>query len=589
MITSNNPDTDLDKIDILLVDDRVENLLTLEAVIGSPYYNLIKANSGEAALRYLLHQEPALILMDVQMPNMDGFETASLIKSNKRTREIPIIFITATNNDVIYLHKGYNHGAVDYLYKPYDVHVLKSKISVFVDLSRKTKKLLQVEKQLRESESKKREQQIAQLEIRNLKKAEETLQKNKRRSDFLAEASLLLSESLDYESTIFQVGHLAVPKLADWYSIDVLDELGQIKYFTLPGTHLQTTLGVINLEDRFSHHTRKAEYYEAISDELLRKVAHNEDELNLLKNLVPQSIIIIPLIARGKTIGVMTILSGKTEHRYDELDLVMFEDLAHRAAIAIDNANLYKQAQTAIRTRDEFLSIASHELKTPITPLKIQIQLLLRTLNAGSLSDINPERIEKIIQISNRQLERLSRLIDNLLDISRITIGKLTLNLEEFDLIELIQDILDRFSNDLNLANCQVEFKKSNPLLVHWDRFRTEQVMINLLTNAIKYGPDHPIHILTSLEQDRVKVAIKDQGMGIAKEDQERIFNRFERGVSSKHSSGLGLGLYIVTQIIEAHNGRIHVESELGKGSTFIIELPLKAPEQTRVLVNSAA
>lgn len=682
----------LEPIDILIVDDRADNLVALEAVLASTGYNFIKANSGEETLRYLLDHNPALILLDVQMPGLDGFETAAIIKRSERTREIPIIFLTAINKDERHMQQGYDFGAVDYIYKPFDAHILKSKVSVFVDLFRNTQRLIKAEKKLRDSERKERERKLADLELQYLKReqadqkkyrdlvdginhgivwsaepnslvfsfvsstaeritgytveqwtsetdfferhlhpedrarviatmrdaystnndvglehrfitadgqtiwlhtgirvkrkpnnasyemrglsidvtrikqAEEQMRRSKQRSDFLAEASLILSESLDYEATLSSVGRLAVSHLADWYSIETLDEKGKLKPLsTVQGKTandaLTRAVTAMNLASQ-TFRTGKSEI-----------VSNDKQGIS--------SAMTVPLTARGKTLGVMTLVAFKPEHRYDQTDLSMAEDLARRAAAAIDNALLYQQAQAAISARDEFLSIASHELRTPLTPLRIQTQSLMRTLAKSSLAEIKPERIMKMLETSERQVTRLSRLVDDLLDISRISVGRLSLHPEEFDLIELIKDVNERFGDQLTQGNGNVKVVSSPPILVTLDRFRIEQVLINLLTNATKYGEGKPISIKATLEGETVKVAVQDHGIGIAYEDQARIFERFERAVSGRHFGGLGLGLYIVGQVLAAHNGKIDVKSEPGVGSTFTVELP------QRVLINA--
>jgi signal transduction histidine kinase len=244
---------------------------------------------------------------------------------------------------------------------------------------------------------------------------------------------------------------------------------------------------------------------------------------------------------------------------------------------AVDNWRLYQEAQLAVRVRDEFLSIASHELKTPLTPLKIQTQQLLRLMIKSPLDRLEPERVERMLRTSNRQIERLSKLIDDLLDISRINTGRLQLNPEDFDLMDILQDVKQRFSSQLVSAGCELAIEGPERLPVHLDLFRIEQVIVNLLTNAMKYGPGKPIEVVVRKEAKGFSLSVKDTGIGIAAEDLKRIFLRFERAVSSTHFGGLGLGLYIVTQILEAHGGSISVSSELSQGSTFRVNLPFRA------------
>jgi len=706
------------KLDILLVDDREENLLTLESVLNSPEFNLVKAKSGDEALRYLLENEPALILMDVQMPRLDGFETATIIKKSERTRDIPIIFITAINKDEVYTQKGYQHGAVDYIYKPYDANILKSKVSVFVDLARKTQKLLQVEKRILQIERKEREQQILQLELRSLKReqaekqrymdlvegitngivwsadpdsltttfvspsaeailgypiekwsseksflmnhihpddqtkflaalqrlktentlvglehrfiaadhrevwlhtglriaqlgeekgrhirglsveitkikeAEEVLKQSKRRSDFLSEASLVLSESLDYSETLSQVSRIAVPALADWFAIHVIEDQ-TVKLLTLTHNDPEKTASIKKILEKYPPHknspygvlnvfrTGKSEFHPILKDEVLQDLAQSKEHLDIMRGVGPKSAILVPLTTHGKTFGVMTLISAESGYLYEENDLKMAEDLARRAAVAIDNANFYQQAQAAIRVRDDFLSVASHELKTPLTPLKLQTQILMRALHNGSLEGMMPEKLEKILQTSDRQLDRLSFLIDELLDVSRISNGKFRLNVEEFDLTALTRDILERFGGQLADSKCTVDLKApKDPVVVIWDQFRIEQVLINLLTNAMKYGAGKPIHIEIKKTSSFVDVSVRDHGIGIKKVDQKRIFERFERAVTGNHFSGLGLGLYIVAEALQAHGGKIKVESVPEQGSTFTFSLPIHVPQE---------
>jgi signal transduction histidine kinase len=263
---------------------------------------------------------------------------------------------------------------------------------------------------------------------------------------------------------------------------------------------------------------------------------------------------------------------------HDQEDLIMANDLAQRAAFTIDNAFLYQEAQDAVRARDEFLSIASHELKTPLTSLKLQTQLLMRTFqisSKGQTMGLIEEKFSKMLKVTDRQLERLSKLIEDLLDVSQINCGRLKLNLEQFDLVDLVKDILERFGPQLKGIPCGLNVPNDYVIIGHWDRFRLDQVVTNLITNAIKYGDGKPIDIGLSMDGEKTQLVVKDQGIGIAKENQTRIFERFERVMNSQHVSGLGLGLYIVNQILEAHQGKISIQSQPNYGTTFTVHLPL--------------
>lgn len=238
------------------------------------------------------------------------------------------------------------------------------------------------------------------------------------------------------------------------------------------------------------------------------------------------------------------------------------------------------ELEKAVRTRDEFMSIASHELKTPLTSLKLQAQLRKRILINAEPSAFSPERLAKMFDGDEKQLDRLARLVDDMLDISRISSGKLSINLERFDLCEVVESLIDRSRGQFEAAGCPVDIAINGSAFGSWDRLRIEQVVTNLLTNAIRYGSGKPISVQVNAIPAGAQVVVRDQGQGIAVENHERIFQRFER-VRGTEVTGLGLGLYIVKQIIVAHQGSIRVESELGQGASFIFELPqLEGHEQ---------
>lgn len=295
----------------------------------------------------------------------------------------------------------------------------------------------------------------------------------------------------------------------------------------------------------------------------------------LLKDLSLKSYLSVSVLSRtGEVMGEL-IFGHYNENVFSSHSQMMAEGLAAQAAVAMDNARLYRSVQESVRARDEFLSIASHELKTPLTSLKLQSQLRNRKIEKGKASSFDEPNLKKMFDADAKQIERMTRLIDDMLDISRINTGKLSLQTETFDLTSLVKDLLDRYSGQINDYGSEVKLISSEEITGNWDRFRIEQVITNLLTNALRYGNKRPIMI--ELKQDGQFAIIKviDQGIGIAKKNQDRIFERFERAISANDISGLGLGLFIVKQILEMHHGSIKVESALGKGSTFIVDLPL--------------
>ncbi len=235
---------------------------------------------------------------------------------------------------------------------------------------------------------------------------------------------------------------------------------------------------------------------------------------------------------------------------------------------------LMKQQEIAVNQRDEFLSIASHELKTPMTSLKLQVQTRKKLIERGDNSVFEPERVTSLIEITDRQVNRISRLVDDMLDISRIVNGKLSLNLEDVELRHLIMEVYRNLSHDFETAGCVVSFTMTEEVHVRCDRYRMEQVITNLLSNALKYGCNNPVIVKLNIEKDLAVVTVKDNGMGIAEDNHDRIFDRFERATGGT-ISGLGLGLYITKEILEMHKGEITVVSSVGKGSTFTCKIPL--------------
>ena len=715
-----------DKMEILLVDDRQENLLTLEAVLSSPDYRLIKASSGDEALKYLLDHSPALILMDVQMPDLSGFETASIIKGSERTREIPIVFVTGINKDERFVHEGYDHGAVDYIYKPYDPHILKSKVAVLAGIRRNQERMSRLvavqlattqaladtsnvkdvisnvlksvcsslgwdlgnfwklDKQaevlfcescwqdpgcdapefvaeslrmlvpvgvglpgrvwaggktlwisdLEEEGNFPRRAAAAKdlgtavgvpvaiqgevlgvLEVLSRKKqkedhdliqilgaigsqigqflkrteAIELARATEARTRLLAEASATLSSSLNYEETLQALATLLVKSLASWCAIDVIDENGQPRSVAVAHPDPGKLALAREMHEKYPPDWKgltgapnvirngKSELYHEVPDELLVKSARDQAHLKIIRDLAIKSAMVVPLTVRGNTLGAITLIATDSERRYTEDDLSVAEELARRAAMAIDNARLYREAQNAIHARDEFFSIASHELKTPITSLKMILQLTERGVDTKNGISPSPEKLEKMLGTSNRQVDRLTHLVEDLLDVTRIGAGKLGINPAELNLSQLVEEVVDRFCDAFAAAHCPVELNLEPKVIGFWDSSRIEQVMVNLLSNAVKYAPGKPIKIEVSNGGETAKIIIQDFGPGIPPEKQSKIFERFERATSSRNVSGLGLGLFIVKQVVEAHHGTIGVESQEGNGSTFTIELPLNS------------
>lgn len=274
--------------------------------------------------------------------------------------------------------------------------------------------------------------------------------------------------------------------------------------------------------------------------------------------------------AKGNHIGFAKVTRDLTERRRAEHQLRQsHEELERR--VEARTAEL----QQAIQARDEFMSIASHELRTPVTPLKLQIQGLLGHLRKGSLSDLDPQRLERMAHNIDRSLSRLGKLMDSLLDVARIKGGKIQIHPEPLEVTEVIRETGQRFQHQAKQAGSVVTLDLPTRIDAQLDRIRLEQVLANLIVNAIKYGAGKPITVSARVEEKSLVLRVQDQGVGISPTDLPRIFDRFEQVGQRKGSSGLGLGLYITRQIIDAQGGEIQAESTLGQGSLFTVKLPL--------------
>ncbi|HET6344536.1 MAG TPA: PAS domain-containing sensor histidine kinase [Myxococcota bacterium] len=285
--------------------------------------------------------------------------------------------------------------------------------------------------------------------------------------------------------------------------------------------------------------------------------------------------LVVAITGRERLLGALVLSAARPFERHQ---LSLARELAHRIGVACDNARLYAEAQEAVRTRDTFLSIASHELKTPLTPLQLQVKSILRSAAAGPISQ---DRLLHKTRVIDAQVTRLISLINDLLDISRIASGRLNLHLEPVDLTVVASEVTQRFRPTLNRARSELVFEAAGSITGTWDALRLDQVVTNLLSNAIKYGGGKPIEVRVDGDVDTARLVVRDQGIGIDPSHLSRIFERFERAVSERHYGGLGLGLWIARQIVDSLHGSISVDSRQGAGSTFTVLLPRHEAAET--------
>lgn len=386
---------------LLIVDDLPENLLALEGLVRGHGRLVYKAQSAEEALGLMLAHEFALAILDVQMPGMNGFELAELMRGTERTRHIPIIFVSAAGREMDYAFKGYESGAVDFLQKPLDPHVVASKVNVFVELYRHKKAL---------------------------RREMEAMAKLHREQEALVE-------------------------------------------------QLQCT---------------------------------------------------------------------------------------------------QRELERAVRMRDDFMSMVSHELRTPLNTLYLETQVRKLHLSKGNTVHFGPDRLPAMIERDQRQIQSMVRLIDDMLDVTRLRSGSLTIQPKPTDLAALARAVVENLAQQAEAAGCTVSLHAPAHVPGNWDEFRIEQVVTNLLTNALRYGGGQPVKIEVRTAGGAAELSVRDHGMGIAPEDQQRIFEQFERTEASRgKAAGLGLGLYITRQIVLAHGGQIDLQSAAGAGATFRVRLPL--------------
>ena len=627
----------MDKARILLVDDRQENLLALEAILEPLGQELVKATSGEEALKYLLQREFAVILMDVQMPGLDGFQTAALIKQRERTRTIPIIFLTALSRDAAHVFKGYAHGAVDYLLKPFDPEILRSKVSVFVDLFLKEQQLQRQGQMLRQREREALERQ-SELRYRRLLDAlpeavwaarpDGTLYYGNqvwRRFTGSEQEELSFEHFLSYvhpaerdamrrtwEDTVrhksrterefrmkrhdgawrWHLGRTAPEydeneRLVGFIAVatDIDDKKRAEDTLARFKTTLDSTLDCVLMFDpeRLSltyANTGAARQLGSSVDELLGtsvlKVEGGFEEEAFRKLLAP--------LLSG-TVPSQTY--STTHRRFDGgevpvevvLQYVSAEEGQGRFVSVARDITERQRAEAALRmaseAKDAFLAAASHELRTPLAAAKGHAHLAM--IKLGNQTETGPGKSLKII---NRQIDRMTKLVEELLDISRLQAGRLSLELERFDLGLLLRETCDRMTVLSQAHPLRLEGPEHFEGL--WDRGRLDQVVTNLVSNAIRYSPDGgEVVVRLSEEGGGVHLAVKDRGVGIPPEKQALIFERFGRAHGSKYG-GLGLGLTISQGIVEQHGGRIWVESSgvAGEGSTFHVWLPRETEQQ---------
>ncbi len=400
---------------------------------------------------------------------------------------------------------------------------------------------------------------------------------------FLAEAGTLLATSLDYQTTLQSVARLATFVLADWCVIDMAEEPTP-RRVAMSSTDSSKIKLLGEMQRRYPYgpgrphpvltvsRTGQSEIYPRVPDSLLAGMAYDAEHLRMLRELGAKSVMVVPLLARGRTIGVITFAAVESGRRYGPEDLALAEELARRAALAVDNARLYGEAQEAVRLRDEFLSVASHELKTPVTSLRGFAQLIVRQFDSEGQMD--PNRVRHALQVIDQQSDKLSRLVSQLLDVSRIEAGRLALEKKVTDVARLVKGVVE--TAQASTSRHKITVRVPSEVLALVDPLRLEQVVTNLIDNAIKYSPEGgPIHVeVPAPLAETVCLEVADGGIGIPAEHRQGIFDRFYQAHQGAYLAGMGLGLYISRHIVDLHGGRIEVECPPEGGTRFVVCIP---------------
>lgn len=407
---------------------------------------------------------------------------------------------------------------------------------------------------------------------------------------YLAEASKILSSSLDYETTLDTVAKLAVPHIADWCGIDILDEKGEVHQVAIAHKNPKMVKWAKELRRKqpvdMSQNmglpkvlkTGLPEFIPVITDEMIEASARTKKELALARKLKFKSAIIVPIFSQKKPIGTISLITTDTRRYYNEADLLMAQELATRASVAIENARLYKGSQEAITVRDDFISVASHELKTPVTSVKMFAQVLKK-----HSEQIGDSKAAKQLSMMDEQINKLTELIYDLLNVSKIQAGRMEFRIKEFDFDKAVREVIEILQQSEEKHKIIIKGKTNKK--VKGDKERIGQVINNLVSNAIKYSPKaDKVDVVLRSDKGNVEVAVKDYGIGMNEEHLEKIFERFYRvyDTTDKTFPGLGIGLYIASEIINRHGGKLWVDSNIGKGSTFYFSLPVNGKKKIK-------
>ncbi len=541
---------------ILIVDDEVRNLNVLESLLYAPGYRLVRATSGEDALLALVRGDDfAVLIIDINMPGMNGFELAGLIKQRKRTQHIPILFLTAYSDDDEKVLKGYSAGAVDYLTKPVVPEILRSKVGVFVELHRKTQALTAINRALEQEVTQRQKAEAA------LHQANEELEACVRqRTDELTRANEALRES---------EAHLRL--VADHVPIFIvhLDRRRRFRFVNraYAERHGLPREKIVGAQLAEIAGPEAGQIYSALIAEAFtgRRVEFEREIPYAGLGSRWEHVVCQPEhSAEGEVIGIVAVIADTTARKQFEQEIARARD----------------EALAVSRAKDDFLAMLSHELRTPLNPV------LLLASDAVQNPALSPE-VRADFDVILRSTTVEARLIDDLLDVTRITHGKLTIEPRLLDVHTVLEEALATVRTEREAKRIELALTLgAGEHRILGDPVRLQQIFWNVLRNAVKFtGVGGRIHVRTSLYDARLCVTVQDNGFGMTRAELERAFEPFKQGGRSGNGGngfgGLGLGLAITHTLVGMHGGRIRAESPgRGQGAAFTIELPLATPAQ---------
>jgi signal transduction histidine kinase/DNA-binding response OmpR family regulator len=576
---------------VLLVEDNVDMAHFITHVL-TPEYRVICVSDAATALRRAKVIRPDLILSDMNVPrrhratavasrhsgaqpvdppeHAGGEALLTAVRNTPQLDTVSVVFLTARADDTLRA-RMLRAGAQDYIVKPFYADELRSRLSTLIGVDR-ARQLLQAE-----AASGAHDLEVLAAEVAS----------QRRRAAFLADVSRHLADSLDYDTTLQRISRLALPTLADICIIDVVDAHRRIKRVQVahvcPEKEMQAQelMGHPPSWDDLQPSAQvlrsgRSLMTEVLTDALVAR-AHLSDECRVaVERQKIQTLLAVPMRAHGRTLGVICLGGIKPGRHFTHEDMECAEAMAERAAFALDSARLYRDAQAALASRDDFLMIAAHELRTPLTSLMLQIHTVHRRATQALQGHPDQAALEQRLQCLSKQSDRIAHLIDAMLDVACIASGHFAVNLAPVNFVEVVRDVLQQLetSGDLARSHCAVQTETPESIIGQWDRTRLEQLLHHLLANAIKYGAGQPVHIALIDKPKEVVLRVQDRGIGIDKHAQAHIFERFARAISTHNYGGLGVGLYVVRQIAEAMGGRITVESTPGGGATFTVYLP---------------